>query len=731
MSTRAIRGSALGAFVATLAILALPSTASAAVSCDLTGGTLTVNVTGTGDQTAGLKMVNGGTEVGVFSDLGTSVPQLCNVNPVPAATTDSIQVTDTDPGSQRTLVKVSLAGGPFLNSIATGEGTGHREIEIVIDGANEATDDFVLDGGPAATDDNWRMGDLSAGPGDEGINLDDGETGTIDVDDVRLLNMDQLQFGLNGNDGDDIIDARGGPGFTGPMTMTSSVKQLVTGLGDDQIYAGDGNNWRLEGQQGADTMIGGPGNDTMWASFGDDPDVIQANGGSDACTWQNHNDPVRVDLNVTTPQDTLGAGVDTISGCEDLNGGNGGDVLVGNAGPNQIFGNPGDDTILPGPGGAADTVDGGAGTGDTIDYSDAGSAVTVSLAIVAPTAQNTGQGSDTISNAENLTGSAFGDTLTGDAQINRVEGGDGVDDIDLGDNDDVFDSYDAVADDVDCGNGNDSGFASEVAVDTLTDCETPDFAPGTTVATGPGDGALTADNTPTYGLTGSDEGAVTFEVRVDNGTYAACGVSCQVPALSDGTHTLRFRAVEVTGAGHPDPTPVQRTITVDTQAPVVTIDSGPSGATTDSSPTFAFSSPDSTADFACSVDGGAFGPCSGAGSHTTASLSDGSHTFAVRASDAVGNESVATRGFSVDATAPDTMFRKPKVKKDAVKIKFSSTEVGSSFTCKLDRKKAKPCTSPVRYRNLKRGKHKVIVTATDAAGNPDATPARVKFRVEE
>jgi hypothetical protein len=700
------------------------------VSCNLSAGTLTVEVTGTGDQTAGLKMVNGGAEIGVFSDLGTSIPQLCNVNPVPAATTDSIVVADTDPGVQRTLVKVSLDGGPFLNSIATGEGAGDREIEIQIDGANETNDDFLLDGGQGATDDNWRMGDLSGAPGDEGINLDDAETGTIDVDDVHLLNMDQLQFGLNGNDGDDIIDARGGTGFVGPMTMTSSVKQLVTGLGDDQIYAGDGNNWRLEGQQGADTVIGGPGNDTMWASFGADPDVIQANGGADACVWLNHNDPVRVDLNVTAPQDTLGAGVDTISGCEDVIGGNGGDTLIGDAGANELYGSNGDDTLLPGPGSANDIVDGQVGAGDTADYSTAGpGGATVSLATAAP--QNTGYGMDTISNTENLTGTPFADALTGNAQINRIEGGDGADDIDLGDNDDVFDSYDAVADSVDCGNGNDSGFASEVAVDTLTDCETPDFAPSTTVATGPEDGAATADNTPTYGLTGSDEGAVTFEVRVDNAAFAACGVSCQVPALSDGTHTLRFRAVEVTGAQHPDPTPAQRTITVDTQAPIVTIDSGPSGRTNDSSPTFAFSSPDSTADFACSIDGGAFGPCSGAGSHTTASLGDGTHSFAVRATDAVGNESVATRGFSVDATAPDTVVKKPKVKGDSVKIKFNSTEQGSSFTCKLDRKKAKPCTSPVRYRKLKSGRHKVIVTATDAAGNRDATPVRVRFRVEE
>ena len=54
---------------------------------------------------------------------------------------------------------------------------------------------------------------------------------------------------------------------------------------------------------------------------------------------------------------------------------------------------------------------GGAGT-DTVSYEHAAAGVTVSLALT--TAQNTvGAGSDTLSGFENLTGSAFDDTLTG------------------------------------------------------------------------------------------------------------------------------------------------------------------------------------------------------------------------------------------------------------------------------------------------------------------------------
>jgi len=61
--------------------------------------------------------------------------------------------------------------------------------------------------------------------------------------------------------------------------------------------------------------------------------------------------------------------------------------------------------------------------------------------------------------------------------------------------------------------------------------------------------------------------------------------------------------------------------------------------------------------------------------------------------------------------------------------KFTSTEAGSSFECKLDRKNYKPCSSPRTLKRLKPAKHKFKVRAIDAAGNVDPTPAKDKFRV--
>jgi hypothetical protein len=85
-----------------------------------------------------------------------------------------------------------------------------------------------------------------------------------------------------------------------------------------------------------------------------------------------------------------------------------------------------------------------------------------------------------------------------------------------------------------------------------------------------------------------------------------------------------------------------------------------------------------------------------------------------------------------DTDPPNTKIKKGpkgKVERDTVKFKFKSTEAGSSFDCKLDRKKYKSCKSPRKLKNLDQGKHKFAVRATDAAGNTDDTPAKRKFRV--
>lgn len=85
-----------------------------------------------------------------------------------------------------------------------------------------------------------------------------------------------------------------------------------------------------------------------------------------------------------------------------------------------------------------------------------------------------------------------------------------------------------------------------------------------------------------------------------------------------------------------------------------------------------------------------------------------------------------------DTAPPQTRIAKGSGKalaKGVAKFRFTSSEPGSSFACKLDKRKARPCKSPKAYKHLRPGKHVFKAWATDAAGNRDPTPAKRKFKV--
>ncbi len=89
-----------------------------------------------------------------------------------------------------------------------------------------------------------------------------------------------------------------------------------------------------------------------------------------------------------------------------------------------------------------------------------------------------------------------------------------------------------------------------------------------------------------------------------------------------------------------------------------------------------------------------------------------------------------------DATAPVVKISKApkkKVKGKKAKAKVSvafTSEAGATFTCKVDKKPAKPCSSPFKTKAKAKGgkgkKHVIVIIAKDAAGNASA-PATVKF----
>ena len=103
-----------------------------------------------------------------------------------------------------------------------------------------------------------------------------------------------------------------------------------------------------------------------------------------------------------------------------LSGLAGNDVLVGGVGNDTLRGAAGNDTLYGGLGN--DVMDGGPAGSDTASYADAAAGVSVSLARQGAAQNTIGAGTDTLTNFENLNGSAHNDTLAGDGNANILNG---------------------------------------------------------------------------------------------------------------------------------------------------------------------------------------------------------------------------------------------------------------------------------------------------------------------
>jgi Ca2+-binding RTX toxin-like protein len=197
-------------------------------------------------------------------------------------------------------------------------------------------------------------------------------------------------------------------------TYTLHISLSSAAVNASPIIASNNSSAILEGGNGDDFLQGTLGNDVMDGGAGNDT-------ASFVTAFSNNAIGVTVDLNVQgVAQDTGAAGTDRLSGIENLIGSQYNDTLTGDDKDNVIEGGLGNDVLS---GGAGD---------DTASYAGAGAAVTVSLALQGA-AQATGSaGSDTLTSFENLAGSAYNDTLTGDSGVNVISGGAGNDTLNPG-----------------------------------------------------------------------------------------------------------------------------------------------------------------------------------------------------------------------------------------------------------------------------------------------------------
>ena len=193
------------------------------------------------------------------------------------------------------------------------------------------------------------------------------------------------------------------------------IENAIGGSGADTLTGNDADNW-LQGNGGNDSLSGGNGNDRL--SGGSGTNTLNGGSGSDTADYS-AGATAAVTANLATGTATYNAGAahDNFTSVENIYGSIFGDVLTGDANANVIEGNLGNDTL-----------DGGAGI-DTVSYAHSTVAVTVNLGQAG--SQNTvGEGSDSLSNFENILGSDFNDTLTGNASANVITGGLGNDTLD-------------------------------------------------------------------------------------------------------------------------------------------------------------------------------------------------------------------------------------------------------------------------------------------------------------
>ncbi|WP_234461617.1 beta strand repeat-containing protein [Stutzerimonas stutzeri] len=336
-----------------------------------------------------------------------------------------------------TLTTVSLADYPAIDNISYTDSTYLAPGSGAFTGTGNALDNAITGGNGADTLTGAGGNDTLSGGGgndlfigDAGNDIIDGGTGTDTIDysaessDLTLTlttGAGNSSGTVTGNDTisnvENIIGGSGNDSITG----SDDFNRLEGGLGNDSLSGGLGNDTLLGGT-GDDTLDGGAGNDTLIGGAGNDTYI--GGSGTDLADFSGAASAISISLTNGTGTDDSG-GSDTFSGVENVTGGSGNDVLIGDTNANRLDGGAGDDTIVGAAG--SDTLIGGLGT-DTLDYSTGSAAVVVNMGstsfagVAANTATDGMGGTDSVSGFENVLGGSGGDTLVGGTGDNVLEG---------------------------------------------------------------------------------------------------------------------------------------------------------------------------------------------------------------------------------------------------------------------------------------------------------------------
>jgi Ca2+-binding RTX toxin-like protein len=293
----------------------------------------------------------------------------------------------------------TLNGGNGEDTIKTGAG-----IDAIVAGAGND----IVDAAAFLT----SADRIDGGLGDDILKLAGDYSGGVVFSTTTVTNIETILL-ANGNDykitlNDATVAAK--------ATLTVDASSLTGG--NALIFNGapeTSASLVLLGGGSDDVLTGGGGIDAFGGSLG--ADTINGGANIDVLSYENSAAAVTIDLTLAGAQGGAGQGAgDIISNIENLIGSKFDDDLTGDALANTFVGGVG-----------ADKIDGGGGV-DTADYQDSLVGVTVDLTLATQVGDVSSDAfGDELANIENLIGTDFADTLTGDAGANALTGGGGGD----------------------------------------------------------------------------------------------------------------------------------------------------------------------------------------------------------------------------------------------------------------------------------------------------------------
>jgi Ca2+-binding RTX toxin-like protein len=335
---------------------------------------------------AGNDRIDGGAITDTLN--GTNANRLTYQNAAAGVTVDLLAGTATGGAGTDTLLNFNQVRGSNFNDTLQGSNT-----TVLTEQFEGGRGDDSIDGRGGF--DIVRFSSSTAGVT---ANLATGTATGTDIGTDTFVNVE----GLFGSDFNDILT--GGLAANGVTVSDGLIEVFRGGAGNDTIDGG-------QGYDRADYTTGTSGVSVILNDAADG----SANDGQGGTDVLRNIEGVRgSDFNDSISGNSAANKLEGLSGNDQLRGGAGNDTLLGGEGSDYLTGGSGDDVL-----------NGGNGI-DTADYffSDTSAGIVVNL--VAGTATG-GGGSDTLVGIENVNGSDFNDTITGDAGNNFIDGRGGDD----------------------------------------------------------------------------------------------------------------------------------------------------------------------------------------------------------------------------------------------------------------------------------------------------------------